>query len=124
MEVIINSEGSSINCENWILEIFAIIVIIGASLSEPHINGTAVRKIYAHAVWLYGHKLKIFYCAFSFLGHKSQLSKMQIYTRALIVYRGLGIFEPSKPEKIKAAKEDRAHHQSQSVQPRCMRLHV
>ena len=75
MEVIINSEGSSINCEIWILEIF------GASLSEPNAHKwySCARNICP--AWLYGYELKIFYCAFSFLGHRSQLSKMQIYTR-------------------------------------------
>ena len=57
------------------------LVIIGASLSEPHINGTAVRELYIYyyygtsvtrnicPAWLYGHKREIFYCAFSCLGY-------------------------------------------------------
>ena len=56
-------------------------VLIGASLSEPHINGTAMRELYIYIyygtsvtrnicpAWLYGHKRKIFYRAFSFLGY-------------------------------------------------------
>ena len=66
--------------------------IIGASLSEPHINGTAVREFYIIyyyygtsvtrnicPAWLCGHKRKIFYCAFSCLGygpytHRSNLA--------------------------------------------------
>ena len=55
--------------------------LIGASLSEPHINGTAVREFYillwyvGHAkymprtLWLYGHKPEVFLCAFSCLGY-------------------------------------------------------
>ena len=58
-----------------------IIIIIGASLSEPHINGTAVRELYIIIYYgtsvtrnyipsdLYGHKRETFYCAFSCLGH-------------------------------------------------------
>ena len=59
------------------------IQIFGASLSEPHINGTAVREFYIiiiimvrrsrkiiYPVMLYGHKRETFYCAFSCLGHR------------------------------------------------------
>ena len=50
--------------------------LIGASLSEPHINGTSMRELYIYILWYvghvgiiasYGHKREIVYCAFSCL---------------------------------------------------------
>ena len=76
MNVIINSEGLSINCKNWILELFDIIIIIGVNLSEPHINGTAVREMYAQYGSMDIAKCKIFYCAFSYLGHRPYASML------------------------------------------------
>ena len=57
-------------------------LFIGASLSEPHINGTAVRELYIMVrpsreiispAWLYGHKRDIFYYAFSCLGYTGRI---------------------------------------------------
>ena len=58
--------------------------VIGASLSEPHINGIAMHEFYIIyyyygtsvtrniicPAWFYGHKREIFYCAFSCLGYR------------------------------------------------------
>ena len=71
-------------------------IIIGASLSEPHINGTAVRELYIILyyyyyyyygtsvtrnicpVWLYGYKREIFYCAFSCLGYAPYIRRSNL----------------------------------------------
>ena len=50
------------------------IFFIGASLSEPHINGTAVRELYMvrpsrEIISSMEHKREILYCAFSCLGY-------------------------------------------------------
>ena len=70
-------------------------MLIGASLSEPHINGTAVRELYIYyyyyyyyygtsvtrnicPVWLYGYKREIFYCAFSCLGYAPYIRRSNL----------------------------------------------
>ena len=68
--------------------------IFGASLSEPHINGTAMREFYIIIIiiiimvcrsreiispaWLYEHKREIFYCAFSCLGYGPYISSSNL----------------------------------------------
>ena len=53
--------------------------VIGASLSEPHINGTAVRDFYIYVVWWYvGH----IYCE---LRHINCAIMRNIYVPALSV---------------------------------------
>ena len=67
-------------------------LLIGASLSEPHINGTAMREFciiyyyYGASVtrnimcpaWFYGHKREIFYCAFSCLGYRPYIRRSNL----------------------------------------------
>ena len=69
-----------------------------------------MRNIYPE--WLYGHKCEIFYCAFSFLGRGLYVrcSNLANYRFTLVP-----LLQDSKPEKRKAAKEDRTHHQLQSA---------
>ena len=61
----------------YMYDLLLLTVIIGASLSEPHINGTSMRELYIYIYYgtsvtqgsTYGHKREIVYCAFSCLGH-------------------------------------------------------
>ena len=68
----------------------SLVIIIGASLSEPHINGTAMREFYIIYYGtsvtrnynipsdLYGHKREIFYCAFSCLGYRPYIRRSNL----------------------------------------------
>ena len=104
--------------------------IIGVSLSEPHINGTVVCKLYIIyffygtsvtwnicPAWFYGHKREIFYCAFPFLGHRPYVCGSNLvncrFILVLLVQYNTRQSSPSwheswtkcKPEKSKAAKK-------------------
>ena len=83
--------------------------IIGASLSEPHINGTAMREFYIiiiiiiimvrrsreiiYPVMLYGYKCETFYCAFSCLGHGPYIRRSNLanckFTLELVLLHSL-----------------------------------
>ena len=84
--------------------------VIGASLSEPHINGTAVCEWYIiyysimvrrsceiiSPAWLYECKREIFYCAFSCLGYgpyvrRSNLANCRFTLVCFVQYRHRGI---------------------------------
>ena len=74
------------------------------SVSEPHINGTSVREFCIIIMvrrsreiicpaWLYGHKRKIFYCAFLCHGHRlyvhvrgSNLVNCIYFTLSLVLF--------------------------------------
>ena len=79
-------------------------IIIGASLSEPHMNGTAMREFYIilyiiiimvrpsreiiFPAWLYGHKREVFYCAFSCNGHRPYVRRSNLANcKFTLVYR-------------------------------------
>ena len=105
-------------------------VVIGASLSEPHINGTAMREFYIiimvrplreiiypiYPAMLYGHKREIFYCAFSYLGHgHSNLANCK-FTLVLVSYVATVLRRTEVSRRLQRRRErDRARRQLNSA---------
>ena len=95
--------------------------IIGASLSEPHINGTAMREFYIIYYGtsvtrnyipsdLYGHKREMFYCAFSCLGHGPYIRRSDLanckFTLVLVLIKQASYRTAPYRSKQKAPKEE------------------
>ena len=104
---------------------------IGASLSEPHINGTAMREFYIIYYYyyygtsvtrnyipsdLYGHKRETFYCAFSCLGHRPYTRRSDLanckFTLMLVLIKQATV--PRRTEIL--AEEERTRQSSSSAQ--------